>query len=75
MLVFAVEHTVFKILNVFSKIGGLLDGIWGLDVLTGNKNDPDNDDKMVMCILLVNITDLFATELVQFRDAQYFESV
>ena len=48
----------------FSNMEGIFDGMWGFDVSTEIKNDHDNDDVMIMCILLVNITDFFfATSL------------
>ena len=42
---------------------GIFDGMWGFDISTEIKNDHDNDDVMIMCILLVNITDFFAASL------------
>ena len=42
---------------------GIFDGMWGFDISTEIKNDHDNDDVMIMCILLVKITDIFCYEL------------
>ena len=48
----------------FSNMEDIFDGMWGFDVSTEIKNDHNNDDVMLMCILLVNITDFFfATSL------------
>ena len=47
----------------FSNMEGIFDGMWGFDISTEIKNDHNNDDVMIMCILLVNITDFFATSL------------
>ena len=48
----------------FSNMEDIFDGMWGFDVSTEIKNDHNNDDIMIMCILLVNITDFFfATSL------------
>ena len=47
----------------FSNMEGIFDGMWGFDISTEIKNDHNNDDVMIMCILLVNITDFFCYEL------------
>ena len=47
----------------FSNMEGIFDGMWGFDISTEIKNDHDNDDVMIMCILLVKITDIFCYEL------------
>ena len=47
----------------FSNMEGIFDGMWGFDISIEIKNDHNNDDVMIMCILLVNITDFFCCEL------------